>query len=99
MLFYIPEGKRSNIDPSSCIILDNRFIEHFILSDEPFAKALRLFETSVLVNNNLSGKLVSSLKSPAAFDERLVVASAPFFIPDFNLLSCELSSFTFKLSY
>ena len=29
----------------------------FILANEPFAKALRSFETCVLVNNNLYGKL------------------------------------------
>ena len=47
------------------------------------AKALRSFETCVLVNNNLCRK----------------VASVPFFIPDFNLLSCELDNFLFKFFY
>ena len=37
--------------------------------DESFAKALRIFETCVLVNNNLCGKLVSSLESTTTFDE------------------------------
>ena len=44
------------------IILDNLFFENFILADEPFAKALRIFETCVSVNNNLCGKLVSLLE-------------------------------------
>ena len=56
----------------------------------PFAKALRNFETCVLVNNNLCGKLFSSLESPTIFDERFKVTSVPFFIEDFNLLRCEL---------
>ena len=40
------------------IILDNWVFENFILADEPFAKALQIFETCVSVNNNLCGKLV-----------------------------------------
>ena len=46
--------------------------ENFILADEPFAKALRIFETCALVNNNLCGKLVSSLEFPIKFDKRLL---------------------------
>ena len=42
--------------------------DHFILADKPFAKALQSLKTCVLVNNNLYGKLVSSLESPTAFD-------------------------------
>ena len=33
-----------------------------MLADEPFAKALQISETCVSVNNNLSGKLLSSLE-------------------------------------
>ena len=54
-----------------------------MLPVEPFAKALQIFETCVLINDSLCGKLVSP--SPIIFDERM-----PFCIPDFNLLSCEL---------
>ena len=61
--------------------------------DESFAKALQSLETCVLVNNNLCGKLVSSLEFPVKFDERFQVTSVPFLIPDFNWLSCELDSF------
>ena len=68
-----------------------------MLADELFAKALGSLATYVLVNNKLCGKLVSSLESPIAFDERFKVTSVPFFIPDFNLLSCELDYFTFIL--
>ena len=32
-------------------------------------------------------------------DEKFKATSMPFFIPDFNLLSCELDNFTFKLLY
>ena len=47
--------------PLDCIILtvSNCVFEHFILADEPFAKALQIFGTCILVNNNLCGKLVS----------------------------------------
>ena len=41
----------------------------------------------VSVNNNLFGKLVSSLKFRIKFDERFKVTTVPFFIADFNLLS------------
>ena len=63
------------------------------------AKALRISETCVLVNNNLCGKLVSSLELPIKFDERFKVTSVPFFNADFNLLNCELDNFTFNVLY
>ena len=61
--------------------------------------ALRIFETCVLVNNNLCGKLVSSLELSIKFYERFKVTLVLFFffIADFNLLSCELDHFTFKV--
>ena len=59
-----------------------------MFADEPFANALRSFETCVLVSNNLCGKLSLSLESPTTFEEIFKVTSVPFFIPDFNLLSC-----------
>ena len=68
----------------------------FILADEPFAKALRIFETFVSANNSLYRELVSSIEFPIKFDEKLRVASVLFFIPDFSLLNCELDSFAFK---
>ena len=49
-------------------------------------KALHIFEICVLVNNNLYGKLLSSLQFLIKTDERFKVTSVPFFIPDFNLL-------------
>ena len=70
-----------------------------MLADESFAKALRSLETCVLVNNNLCGKLFSSLESPKTFEESLKVTLVPFFIADFNLLSCEFDNFTFKVLY
>ena len=51
---------------------------YFILANEPFAKALWRFETCVLVNNNLWGKLYSSLESPTKFDEIFEVTSVLF---------------------
>ena len=63
-------------------------------------KALRKFQTCISVNNNLCGKLVSSLESPIIFAEIFIeVTSFSFFIIDFNLLSCELVNFAFKLLY
>ena len=60
-----------------------------IWPEEWFAKALRNFEPFVLVNNNLCGKLLSSLESPTVFDESFKVTLVPSFSPDFNLLSWE----------
>ena len=62
-----------------------------------FPKALRHLETFVLVNDNLCRKLVSSLELRITFEERFEVTSVPFSSPDFNLLSCELDNFTFKV--
>ena len=86
-------------NPPDCTILDNWVFENFILAVESFETALQLFKTCVLVNNNLWGKLFSSLESPTIFDERFKVASVPFFIADFNLLSCKLDNFTFNVLY
>ena len=44
-------------------------------------------------------KLVSLFELPTIFDVNLKTTSVPFFIADFNLLSCEFDNFTFKLLY
>ena len=44
-------------------------------------------------------KIFSSLESPTTFDKTFKVTSVPFFIPNFNLLSCELDNFTFIKCY
>ena len=85
--------------PPDCPILCNWVFDNFILADELFAKAFWSLKTCVLVNNNLCGKLYSSLELPIAFDERFKVPSVPFFTPDFNLLNCELEKFMFKGLY
>ena len=72
--------------------------DNFILAEELFPKALRSFETFILVNNNLRAKLFASLESPSSFEEIFKVTSVLFFIPDFILLSCELGEFMFKMS-
>ena len=69
----------------------NWIFENFILFDEAFAKNLQILEAYVLVNNNLCGKLFSSLESPTAFDQSFKVTSVPCSILDFNLLSYELT--------
>ena len=81
-----------------CPITCNWVFDNFILTEKLFAKTLRRFETCVLVNNNLCGKLFSSLKLPI-FYEFFKATSVSIFIPDFNLLSCKLDNFTFKVLY
>ena len=87
-------------NPPDCPILCKGVFDNFvILAEGLLTKALRSFETCVLVKNNPCGKLFSSLESPTTFDEIFEVNSVPFFIPDFHLLSCELDDFTFKMLY
>ena len=80
-------------------MLDNWGFQNFRLADELFAKSLRNLETCVVVDNSLCRKLAPSFKSPITFDEKFKVTSVPVFILDFNLLSCELDNFTFKVLY
>ena len=80
-------------------MLWNRVFDNFILAEELFAKTLQSFETCVLVNNDLCGKLFSSLESPLIFDEKSKVTFAPYFIAGFDLLRCELDNFTFNVLY
>ena len=67
-------------NPPNCVILDKWVFENFILADETFAKALRIFETCVFVNNDLCGKLISSLALATRFDERFKVTSVLFLL-------------------
>ena len=70
-LITSPNGSiRESINSPNCTILGSWVLENFILVDKPFAKAMRIFETCVLANNNLCGKLVSSLESPTIFDKK-----------------------------
>ena len=85
--------------PPDCIILDNSVFDNLISADDWFAKALRRFATCQLVNNNSWGKFVLSLESPIIFDDNYKTTSDSFFFADFNLLSSEFDSFTFKLLY
>ena len=50
-------------NPPNCPILYNWFFYNFRLADELFTKALRSLETSVLVNNDICTKVLSSLES------------------------------------
>ena len=81
---------------SDCPFTDSQVFDNFISADGLFAKVLPSLETCVLINKNLCGKLVSLIKLSTTFDERFKITSTLFFIPDFNLLSCELEKFTFK---
>ena len=69
-----------SINAPECTILDDWVFGNVILAVEPFGKALGIFETCVSVSNNLYGKLVSSLKFPIKFDERLKFTSVPFLL-------------------
>ena len=85
-------GPRSlHRNPPDCPILCNCVFDNFVLADELFAKAL--------VINNLCRKLVSLLELLITFHEIFKGTSVLFFIPDFNLLSCKLGNFTFKVLY
>ena len=90
-------GNDSRMDknPPDYIILAKWIFEIFILAVKPFVKALRIFETCVLVNNNLCEKLVSS--SPIIFGKRFKVNWVPFLL----LISIyrELENFTLKVLY
>ena len=55
----------------------------------------RLYETWVLVTNNVWGKLFTSLESPVTFDEICKVTLVPFLMSDFNLL--KLSKFVKRI--
>ena len=89
ILVMVQQAYRERKFPN-CTILNNWVFDNFILTDEQFAKDLQIFETCVLVYNNLSRKLVSLSEPPTTFDERFKVTWVPFFTPDFNLLSCVL---------
>ena len=83
-------------NPPDWIIFDNWVFHNLISADELFAKDLQRLDTCLSVNN-LWGKLVSL--SPTMFDDNLTTTSDSFFIADFNSLSCECDSLTFKLLY
>ena len=53
-----PKGQVKNY--RDCRILCNWALDNFIFAEELFEKALRSFETFVIINNNLCGKLLSS---------------------------------------
>ena len=73
--------------PPDCPILCKWVLENFILAYKPFLKALKMFETCVLLTNNLCRKLVSSLEFLRKCYERFKVTSVLFLIADFCLLS------------
>ena len=96
-LFFSNGTKGLPKNTPDCPVLCNWVFYNYILTEELFAKALQSFETCVLLNRNLCGKLFLSLESQTKVDEISKVTSVPFFIPDFNLISCELDNFTFKV--
>ena len=73
-------------------VLCNRVFHNYISAEKLFGKALRSFEICVLVKNNLCRKLFLSLEFVTAF-EIFQVTSITFFIPYFNLSSCNVKTF------
>ena len=92
MPFFSNGPKSLPRNPPDYPILCNWVFNNFVLADELFAKALRSLETCVLVNNKLCGKSYSLSEWPILFNESFVFNSVPFFISDFNNLSCELDN-------
>ena len=92
---YGPRSLPRNL--RDCIILDIQVFDNLKLPNNLLAKSLLRFANYLLVNNNLEGKLVSSL--PIVFDDNLKTTPLSFFIAGFNFLSCEFDSFTIKLLY
>ena len=99
MIWFLSSFEIINVfipDPTNLsifVILDSWAFDYFLLVVELFPKALPIFETGVLVNNNLCGKLFSSSESWITFDGRFKVTWVPTFISEFNLFSCELNNF------
>ena len=83
---------RRSKNPLNCTILDSWVFENLILLDETFTKALRMLKYFVLVKIIYVENYVSSLESPITFDERFKVTWVSFFVPDFNLLRCNLNN-------
>ena len=79
-LFFSNCPRRLPRNPPNCLILYNWVLDNFILAHDLFAKPSESLETCVLVNNNLRGKLVSSLESSTAFDESFKVTLVPSLI-------------------
>ena len=73
--------------------------DELISANELLENVLGNLETYLLIKNDLCGNLISSLELPITFDERFKVTLVLFFIPDFNLLSCELDKFIGKVLY
>ena len=66
--------------------LITEFFENLISADELLANVLRIFKTCLLGDNDLCGKLDSSLESPIVLGDNLNNSSLSFFIADFKLL-------------
>ena len=67
-----------------------------MLAEELFAKALQSSETCIIVNNNPCRRLFSSVNLQHHLKNFKVTSVLPF-TPYFDLLSCELDNFTFKI--
>ena len=80
-----------------CPILYNWAFDNLFISWWSICASFTKPRNFVLVNDNLWGKLISSLELPITFDE--IFTSVPFVIPDFKLLRCDLHNVTFNVSY
>ena len=48
--------------PINCTILDSWLFDGFAVADKPFSKALWIYENCASADNDICGKLVSSLE-------------------------------------
>ena len=80
-----PKSQPTNIEAFYLEVFDN-----FVVADELLAKVLGGLKIWVLFNNNFWENLIPLLQPPIRFNERFNVTSVTFFVPDVNLLSCEL---------
>ena len=62
-----------------CTTLNSWISDSSIFGDKLLAKAFRILETCISVNNIICGKLVLSLESPITFDESFRVTSVSIF--------------------
>ena len=88
------------------MILETYVIDSFILAAARILRVTKLFADSLRrlaicqsVNDNLLGKLVSSLELPIIFADNLRTTSKAFFVADLSLSNCEFDHSMFTQFY
>ena len=67
-------------NPPDCAILDNWVVDSLILAHKLYENSLRRFATCLWANNDLCGKLVSSLELSIIFDDNLKLLQSHFLL-------------------